>query len=131
MKSALVIITATAYVAGSVGLPIVAYSCPMTGKTGVTVEFDSSLPVCFVEPCCESKPHRATVRSKAGDSCCDFTVQGGVEYGQTALTGFKYGAEHRVRAGRLHFDECPAPIHAVTTTSSPIARAPINLPLLI
>jgi hypothetical protein len=131
MKSALIIITVVVYVLGSVGLPILSYSCPMTGQTGVTVDMDDSPPVCLVDLCCETRPHTASVRLKAGDTCCDVTALDGVKDSQTILSGFKYGAVHRPQASCFHLDGVPAGTHEVTTRSTPNARSPINSPLLI
>ena len=103
----------------------------MTGQSGVTVNVDGSLTACFVDPCCETKPHGATIRLEASDSCCDVTVQHGVTSSQNVLSGFKYGADHPVQAVHIHFDVIPARTLAVTTQSDPVARSPIDSPLLI
>jgi len=131
VKAALVIITVAIYVVGSVGLPISSYSCPMTGQTGVTFEVDGSLPACVVGTCCETDSHGATVRLEGNVTCCDFTVEGCVAGSQTISSGFKYGVDHNLQASSFHNELLPSRPHAVTTSSNPIARSPINSPLLI
>ncbi len=131
MKTALIIITVSVYVVGSVGLPILSYSCPMTGQTGVTFEIDGSLPACAVGACCETDSHGATVRLEGNVTCCNFTVEGCVAGGQTISSGFKYGVDHHLQASSFHNGMLPSRSHAVTNSSNPIARSPINSPLLI
>ncbi len=131
MKAALVIITVAIYVVGSVGLPISSYSCPMTGQTGVTFEVDGSLPACVVGACCETDSHGGAVRLEGNVTCCDFTVEGCVAGGQIISSGFKYGVDHNLQASSFHNELLPSRPHAVTTSSNPIARSPINSPLLI
>ena len=131
MKTALIIITVSVYVAGSVGLPILSYSCPMTGQTGVTFEIDGSLPACVVGACCETDSYEATVRLEGNVTCCDVTVEGSVAGGQTIASGFKYGVDHHLQASSFHNHLLSSRPHAATTSSNPIARSPINSPLLI
>ena len=131
MKSALVIIAAAVYVLGSVGVPFVAYSCSMTGDRGVAVDVDGSLPACAVGACCEAEAHGATVALEGGVSCCNFTTQSCVTDVQTVLSGFKNGAGLHLQASGFHLDVRTARTPAATIGSSPVARSPVNSPLLI
>lgn len=131
MKASIVLTVFVLHLFARVGVTVVAYSCEMSGETGMAVCLGQVPSSCFVDTCCRTEGHQGTAYSEGGITCCDFTVQQDPWASQALLPGFKY-VDYDGVADRLPFHVSAAHTYLTPLVqSNSIPPLPINLPLLI
>ena len=132
MKAPIVLTVLVLHLFAGVGVTVVAYSCEMSGKVGVTVCLGQVPSSCFIDTCCRTEGRQGTSYSESGIACCDFTVQQGPWASQALFSGFRYGVDYGGVADRPPFHVLAARTYLTPLVQSDSVPPPaINLPLLI
>jgi len=116
------------YVFGTVGIPVVAYSCLESAEAGVV---SGSPRSCYADACCDGDQDPPNVRFQSDIPCCDLSVQAAPENGML-LPGQKYGQANPLAEAPARFDASRPDARAASTPPTvSVFRASIKLPLLI
>jgi hypothetical protein len=120
------------YLFGTVGIPVVAYSCVESGEAGLVPYLSGSPRVCYADSCCDDDQNPPNVRIQSETPCCGLSVQIAPENNRILLPGQKYGQAAPLAETPACFD-ASRPDVRIASTLPPISvfHASVNLPLLI
>jgi len=132
MRRHTVLLITLFYLFGTVGIPVVAYSCVESGEAGVVAYLSTSPRSCYADSCCDGDQDPPNVRIESGIPCCDLSVQGAPETSRILLPGQKHGQANPLAITPARFDNS-RPDAPIASTLPPISvfHASIKLPLLI
>jgi len=119
------------YLFGTVGIPVVAYSCVESAESGVVAYLSASPRSCYADSCCDGDQDPPTVRFESDIPCCDLSVQMAPENG-ILLPGEKFGQDSQLAEAPVCIDASrPDARIAYTISPNSVVYSSINLPLLI
>jgi hypothetical protein len=132
MRRHVVLIISLFYLFGTVGIPVVAYSCVESGEVGVVAYLSGSHGSCYVDSCCDGDQDPPNVSIQSDIGCCYFNIQVAPENSRILLPGPKNGLGEPLPKALARFDASLPDICVVSAQPSISAfHTPINLPLLI
>jgi hypothetical protein len=132
MRRHVVLLITLFYLFGTVGIPVVAYSCAESGEAGMVAYFSGSPGVCYADSCCDGGQNPPNDRIQSEIPCCDLSVQIAPENNRILLPGKKYGQANQLADTPSRFFSSRSDAR-IAPTLPPISvfHASINLPLLI
>ena len=132
MKRQIVLIIALSHFLGTLGGPVVAYSCLESGEVGVVPYLSRALESCYADACCEGHEGPAHAASRSASRCCDLDIQITLENGRMLVPVDKFGEGDAPQRTTAHNNvSLPDVRMASAQPTAHTFHPPINLPLLI
>ena len=132
MKRPLYLIITLLHLSGTVGMPVVAYSCVESGAVGVVSYQSAFTETCYADSCCDEDQDQPNVRIDGGAKCCDLSGNIAPENSRVLLPSHKYEPAKPLPGTLSRFDTSLLGTRIVPTRPSTwMFRPSISSPLLV
>ncbi len=132
MRRHVILTVALLHLLGTLGVPVVAYSCVESGDAGVVSYLAWSLRSCCVESCREGDHDTPNAHIRRGVPCCDIDLQVAPALSRVLLPDRKSGPTDTCEDASERIDAFQVNVLVVATPlSTPVSHSPINTPLRI